>query len=68
MYRESTKTGCPNKQCVEPCRVEALDDKLDTSNHLFLQVLDQHAPLNTVRLTKTPSPWVSRSVHKEIGQ
>lgn len=36
------------------------DDKLGTFNQLFLDVLDQHAPLKTVRVRKKPSPWISR--------
>ena len=44
------------------------DDKLEAFNLLFIEILDQHAPLKTVRVKKKPSPWISKSIRKEMDR
>jgi hypothetical protein len=44
------------------------DDKVDMFNSLFLDVLDMHAPLKTVRVKKNPAPWISKSIRDEMDR
>ena len=45
-----------------------LDDKTEVFNLLFLNILDQHAPLRTVRVKKKPSPWITKAIRKEMDR
>jgi hypothetical protein len=36
------------------------DDKVDVFNSLFLDVLDLHAPLKTIRIKKKTAPWITK--------
>ena len=47
---------------------EDLDDKIDTFNKLFGEVLDTHAPLKTVRVKKNPTPWITKSIQDEMDR
>ena len=38
------------------------DDKLDTFNSLFHQILDQHAPVKTVKLRARPNPFIDDNI------
>ena len=44
------------------------DDKLEAFNLLFSDVLDQHAPVKTVRVQKKPSLWITKSVRKKMDR
>ena len=44
------------------------DDKLESFNLLFTEILDQHAPLKTIKVKKKPSPWISKSIRKEMDR
>ena len=39
-----------------------VDDKLDFLNHLFLYILNKHAPLWKVRIKKNGSPWTTEEI------
>ena len=39
-----------------------VDNKLDLSNRVFLQVLDKHAPLQKVRVRKNGCPWIMKDI------
>ena len=42
------------------------DDKVEVFNTLLLDVLNQHAPLKTVRIKKKPAPWITTSIRNEM--
>ena len=44
------------------------DDKAEVFNLLFLDILDQHAPIRTVRVKKNPSPWITKAIRKEMDR
>ena len=44
------------------------DDKVHIFNALFLDVLDMHAPLKTVRVKRNPAPWVTKSIRDEMDR
>ena len=44
------------------------DDKTEVFNLLFLDILDHHAPVRTVRVKKKPSPWITKAIRKEMGR
>ena len=44
------------------------DDKVDTFNSLFMEVLDIHAPLKTVRVKKNPTPWINKTIRREMDR
>ena len=44
------------------------DDKVSVFNALFLDVLDSHAPLRTVRVKKNPAPWITKTIRDEMDR
>ena len=42
------------------------DDKVDVFNSLFLDVLDLHAPLKTIRIKKKTAPWITKHIRDEM--
>ena len=44
------------------------NDKVDTFNNLFMEVLDIHAPLKTVRVKKNPTPWIDKTIQCEMDR
>jgi hypothetical protein len=44
------------------------DDKVFVFNSLFTTVLDDHAPIKTIRVKKNCAPWITRSVRKEMDK
>ena len=42
------------------------DDKVDVFNSLFLDVLDLHAPLKTIRIKKKTAPWITKHIRNEM--
>ena len=44
------------------------DDKVEAFNFLFADVLDCHAPLKTIRVRKKSSPWITKTVRKEMDR
>ena len=44
------------------------DDKTEVFNLLFLDILDNHAPVRTVRVKKKPSPWITKAIRKEMDR
>ena len=45
---------------------DCLEDKVSVFNTLFLDVLDRHAPMRTVRVKKKPAPWISKQIRDEM--
>lgn len=47
-----------------PCSVidifDSPDDKVDVFNSLVLNVLDLHAPLETIHIKKKTAPWITK--------
>ena len=39
-----------------------MEDKLYTFNSLFIQILDQHVPLKTVKLRTQPTPFIDDNI------
>ena len=51
------------------CILDVFDhpnDKVEVFNTLLLNVLNQHAPLKTVRIKKKPATWITTSIRKEM--
>ena len=44
------------------------DDKVDEFNLLFSDVLHHHAPVKQIRVKKKPSPWISKTIRKEMDR
>ena len=44
------------------------DDKVEVFTHLFVDILDKHAPFKTVRVKKNPTPWISKKIKKEMDR
>ena len=44
------------------------DDKVSIFNTLFLEVLDSHASLRTVRVNKNPAPWITKAIRDEMDR
>jgi hypothetical protein len=42
--------------------LEDVSDNLDTFNGLFLEVLDKHAPVKTIKLKSKPCPFLTNEV------
>ena len=45
---------------------DCVDDKTDFFNQLFLQVLDDHAPLRRFRVKKNGCPWVTKDIRDQM--
>ena len=43
-------------------------DKADAFTLLFVDVLDDHAPSKTTRVKKNPSPWITKTILKEMAR
>ena len=41
------------------------DDKTEVFNLLFLDILDQHAPVRMVRVKKKPLPWITKAIYTQ---
>ena len=44
------------------------DDKVEAFNILFTNVLDDHAPVKTIRIRRKPSPWINKNIRKEMDR
>ena len=54
---------------VSWCILDVFDhpnDKVEVFNTILLDVLNQHAPVKTVRIKKKPAPWFTTSIRKEM--
>ena len=45
---------------------DCVDDKTDFFNRLFLQVLNDHAPLRRIRVKKYGCPWVTKDIRDQM--
>ena len=45
-----------------------LNDKVEAFDFLFTDVLDCHAPLKTIRVRKNSSPWITKTIQKEMDR
>ena len=48
--------------------IDDRDDKVDTFNSLFIDVLNMHAPLKTVGVKKNPTPWIDKTIRCEMDR
>ena len=44
------------------------DNEVDAFNSLFIEVLDMHAPLKTVRVKKKSTPWINKTIGREMDR
>ena len=44
------------------------DDKLEVFNLLFVDILDKHAPMRTIRVKKKPYPWITKAIRNEMDR
>lgn len=47
---------------------DCVDDKSDFFNRLFLQILNEHAPLRRVRVKKNGCPWVTKNIRDQMDR
>ena len=45
-----------------------VDDKVSLFNSFFIEFLDFHAPLKTIRIKKHCAPWISKSIRREMDK
>ena len=71
-FKHFSKTSFEENLTTAPWCVmnifEDPDDKAEVFNLLFLDILDQHAPVRTVRVKKKPSPWITKAIRKEMDK
>ena len=69
-FKNFSKESFEEDLSVVPwCLLDVFDhpeDKVEVFNTLLLDVLNQHAPLKTVRIKKKPAPWITTSIRNEM--
>ena len=71
-FKHFSKASFQEDLTAAPCCVmdifDAPDGKTEVFNLLFLDILDHHAPVRTVRVKKKLSPWITKAIRKEMDR